>query len=244
MIIWGRCSAYALLLMIACLSPGRAETLPETVTISAAESSAVHEVATAVLRQLYQRVGIGLTIRYVPSKRSLSEADAGRTDGEAARIAGTEGKYPNLVPVPVPVTTVRGTAFTISVDANISTWSDLRPYTVGIKRGIRFSEIGTRGLDRVFANSARQLFRLLVDGYVDVAVISDIDGKQLVAFEFAGHGIREAGTPLHETPLYHYLHKHNAALIGLLAENLAVMRDEGELEQIRSRVMVELIEAY
>lgn len=244
MAIWGRGLVYVILPLMAFCGLGRAEPLPEAITVSAAKSSAVHDIATAVLERLYDRAGIKLTVRRVPSKRSLNEANTGYTGGDAARIAGTENEYPHLVPVPIPVMTIRGVAFTVHVDAQVSNWEDLRPYRVGIKRGVRFAEIGTRGLKREFANSVPQLFRFLVDGYVDIIVTPEVDGRRMIASKFAGQDIHRIGMPLHETPLFHYLHKSNASLIAPLSAILETMQKEGELEDIRDRVMANLVEAY
>ena len=74
------------------------------------------DVTEAVLREAYERIGIGIAVEKFPDKRALSMADKGVTDGELFRIANIGKDYPNLIMIPVPVSFFEGVAFTKNAD--------------------------------------------------------------------------------------------------------------------------------
>ena len=74
-----------------------------TVVVSGIQNEQTHAMAKEVLREAYRRIGYDIRFEFLPGKRSLEYANKGLTDGDVARIAGTEKKYPNLIPVPTPI---------------------------------------------------------------------------------------------------------------------------------------------
>ena len=65
----------------------------EVIVFSALEDSGPQEVAKLVLREAYERIGFTVRFSTLPGERALLESNAGRTDGEVARIGGIEKKY-------------------------------------------------------------------------------------------------------------------------------------------------------
>ena len=63
-----------------------------------------------------------------------------------SRVKAFERDYPNLIPVPVPVNHLQGTAFSKNGGIELRGWESLRGYTIGITRGMKFAERGTAGM--------------------------------------------------------------------------------------------------
>ena len=169
--------------------------------ISAIVNEQTHAIAKVVLKEAYKRIGYEVTFDDLPGQRALEWANKGLTDGDVARIAGTEDKFPNLIRVKVPVIHFKGVAFTKSIDRPISRWEDLRGLRIGVVRGIRYSTIGTKGMDPYFANDMTHLFTMLDKDRIEVAVAVLDAGKIEIEKNFKNSGIHVVGSPLYSAPL-------------------------------------------
>ena len=206
-----------------------------SVTISAIENEHTHELALAVVREAYRRIGYNAEFDFLPGRRALAWAGSGITDGDLARIAGTEKKFPNLIRISTPVVRFTGVTFTIKTTKDIRSWEDLRGLRIGVIRGIRYSEIGTMGMDRIFARDMTQLFRLLMAGRIDVAVATLDAGRIEMHRNFRETGIHVIGEPLHVSPLFHFVHAKNKALVPELEAVLREMEAGGEIDSLREK---------
>ncbi len=204
-----------------------------TVTISAIENEGTHELIKPVVRTAYRRIGHGVRFEPLPARRALEWANDGITDGDLARIEGTERKYPNLIRISVPVFHFQGVVFSRTVDRSIEDWSDLQGLLVGVIRGIRYSEIGTAGMDRILAKDMTHLFTLLSIGHIEAAVAVRDAGRIEIHRNFRGKGIRVVGEPLYTGPLFHFIHSRNGHLVVKLEAVLREMAASGEIEAMR-----------
>lgn len=242
-----RAGAAALLLLCICRfsSPAGAADpgTPAPLVISVIANEQTHALAEAVLTEAYRRIHQPVTFDPLPAKRALEWANQGETDGDAARISGTENSYPNLIPVPTPVITFKGIAFSRDAALRVRAWADLRGLRVGVIRGIRYSTIGTEGLDRFFARDMPHLFTLLDHGRIQVAVAVLDAGEVEIARHFKGSGIQPVGQPLHTAPLFHFLHRRHRDLVQRLDPALQTMWQSGAVAEIRERTIHQLISA-
>ncbi len=124
---------------------------PKSVTISAIINEQTHAIAKCVLKETYNRIGYEIEFNDLPGQRALEWADNGITHGDVARILGTQKKFTNLVPIKIPVIHFKGASFTKIVTKQVSQWEDLKEFRLGVIRGIRYSTIGTQGMDPFFA---------------------------------------------------------------------------------------------
>lgn len=131
----------------------------EEILISAIENEQTHAIAKHVLMEAYSRLGYKVVFDDLPGRRALEWANTGLTDGDVARIAGTGTKYPNLIRVETPVIYFKGVAFSKTIDKPVNTWDDLKGLRIGVVRGIRYSTIGTKGMDPFFANDMTHLYQ-------------------------------------------------------------------------------------
>lgn len=209
--------------------------------ISSIENEQTHELSKQVVRVAYQHIGYDVIFADLPARRALEWANAGKTDGDLARIDGTEQKYTNLIKLSTPVTEFEGVAFTKKIKKNIQSWKDLTGLSVGIIGGIRYSDIGTKGLDRIEAKDMTQLFTLLLNDHIDVAIAVRDAGLVEIHRHFAESGIYIIGLPLYSAKLFHFIHKKNIALIPQLEATLKIMMDSGEIKAIREKTLQEML---
>jgi len=224
-----------MLLILLLGRPALSDDTNKTIMLSAIENEQTHSAAIEILREAYKRIGYSVTFELLPAKRSLTQANTGKTDGDVARISGTEKKFTNLIPVPTPIILFQGGVFTKEVKKKIKKWDDLNGLMVGIIRGIRYSEIGTRGMDRITAKDMTHLFKLLDTGRIDVAVAVIRAGKNELSNNFKGSKIHLIGKPIFKAPLYHFINKKESDLVPILDKAIQDMRNEGMLEKIYDR---------
>ncbi len=211
------------------------------VTISEVEKDNIHRLIKDIVRTAYKKIGIEVKFYELPARRALEWANAGKTDGDLARIAGTEKKYTNLIRIPIPVMEIKGVVFTKNIKRDIRTWEDLKGLNVGIRSGIRYSEIGTRGLPRIQANTLTQLFKLLALDRIDIALADYDMGRIELHKNFRGSNIHIIGQPLNSAQLFHYIHIKNRELVPRLESVLQDMLKTGEIESIKENTTREIL---
>jgi ABC-type amino acid transport substrate-binding protein len=200
--------------------------------ITAAQGLETHAAGIAILERAYEQIGVAVEFSIVPAARALKESNAGVSDGDVARIANIQLTYENLRPVPTPIIHIRAYAFSRDTSVLIKSWDDLSTFKIGVLRGIRYSEIGTEGMNRTFYDSYNSMFNMLDKGRLDYAIGVHEQALQMINQNFPGSGIKEASSVLFEAPLYHYVHERNAHLIPKLDAVFQKMRDNGELDLI------------
>lgn len=234
MILW--------LVAIVRIVPGAATIASEhKIRISAIENEQTHAIAEAVLTEAYRRIGYKVEFVPLPGLRALEWANEGVTGGDVARIQGTELKYPNLIPVNVPVIRFEGVAFAKTHIRDIASWEDLRGLRIGIVRGIRYAVIGTEGMEPLKANDMTHLFTLLDRDRIHVAVAVRTAGLIEIKRHFSNSNIRIIGKPLHVSPLYHFLNERYRDLAGRLTSVLTEMTESGDMEQLRKAAFEKLL---
>ncbi len=214
----------------------------QLVRISAIANEQTHELVKEVVRAAYKKIGIEVEFNDLPARRGLEWANSGKTDGDLARIDGTEQKFTNLIKISTPVTTIKGVVFTQKIERNILSWEDLKGLSVGIIGGIRYSELGTKGLNRVLAEDMHHLFFLLSKGRIDVAVAVLEAGKIEINQHHKASKIHIIGQPLFAAPLFHFIHKKNQELVPQLESALQEMMEKGEVVSIQEKALEALLQ--
>jgi ABC-type amino acid transport substrate-binding protein len=230
----------AALLLQALVSPafgqqGAGKTEP--IVISAIENEQTHELAKEVVREAYERIGLSVVFDDLPARRALIWANSGKTDGDLARIDGTEKKFPGLIKIPTPVTAFKGVVFTRKIKQHISSWEDLKGLSIGVITGIRYSEIGTKDLNPVFATDMPHLFKLLAKDRIDVAIAVGDAGRIEIHRNFKEDKIHIIGRPVFEAPLFHFVNEKNKDLAPRLGAVLREMMENGEIQSIHEKAL-------
>jgi hypothetical protein len=211
----------------------------DVMTFSALEDSGPQEVAKLVLREAYERIGITFQFRAMPGERALVESNAGRTDGEVARLKGIDKKYENLVRVPVAISQLEGIAFTKNPALTSNGWDSLKDYRIGAFTGSKFVERNTAGMKVDYQPGVKNLFSMLERGRLDVIVIPYLSGLRYIKKNSLS-GFKALLPPLTTIRLYHYLNvKHRSILPGI-TEALKAMEKAGRIQMHRENFIAGL----
>ena len=204
----------------------------QKMSFTAIKGSFIPNITFKVMEEAYRRLGIEISIKYFPAKRALYFANKGVDyDGELHRISGIEKTYTNLLPIPIPIYYLEGVVVAKDVEFDVNGWDSLRPYKIGVKRGIVFSVKGTEGMSRDILNSNEHLFKLLNAQRFDIIIITRANALKY----FKDHGMSNfkiLEPPVIVKTLYHYVHKKNSHLIPKLTSVLKDMQKEGTIKKI------------
>lgn len=227
--------AGAALMLAAAFAPrhGRAAEL----TIAMLDQGMVLEQVTrAVLTEAYAKLGVTPVFKEVPATRALAESGAGRVDGELHRMAGLSVRYPQLLQVRVPVNWFDAVVVTRSARFVPKGWDSLRPYKIGYHRGIQAFERGIAGMRIDSAPTNELMLRKLQNGRTDIALMSDVEARDLLA-KMNAADLQILEPAIERIALYHYVHSKHAALLPRLEAALKAMEADGAIAAIRARTL-------
>lgn len=209
----------------------------ETIRLARIENIPDQAVGAEILQAVYRRMNIELVLVDMPAKRALIESSAGRVDGEVHRILAVKDEYPTLLPVRVPFNYIEPSAFVKRREFRVEGWASLRPYAIGIVRGVGSSERGTHGMPQVEAvTSMDLLMEMLAAERIEVAV-NDLFSGRLVNRRLGLDGaLRPQSPPLERVLLYHFLHESHRELVGRVEATMRQMEASGELERLRREI--------
>lgn len=189
-------------------------------------------------RELFARLGIAFEIQVLPAERALQNANSGIDDGDICRVAGLDSIYPNLVRTTESVMQYRMVVFSREErNFPISGPESLLPYELGIVTGWKILESTTRQHpSRIMVDSADQLFRMLDQGRVKVALIDRLVGMEAIN-RLGIKGVRILSPPFLTGEWFLYLHKRHQALIPRIDAELRKMKQDGAYERIRQQTL-------
>jgi ABC-type amino acid transport substrate-binding protein len=199
-------------------------------------------VGGEILRTVYARLNIRLEFEDVPGKRALALSSTGELDGEIQRIGNLARDYPTLVRISPPINYIEPSVFTTALHFDIKGWDSIKPYSIGIVRGVGSSEAGTRGMSRVTAAaSLENMLEMLDAGRFDVAVTDLFSGLVAVRKLNLQSRISPLSPPLERIYIYHYLNEKHRDLAGKVGKVLEEMEASGELARLRERLVKEAL---
>jgi polar amino acid transport system substrate-binding protein len=192
-----------------------------------------------VLADAFDRLGLDLEIRHLPSERSLVEANAGHVDGEYGRTSRITDLYPHLLIVPEPLGHWAFSAFVRSGTPEPDSFESLRDYHVAYIRGWKvYEENVTAARSVTIVNSEDQLFQMLAAGRVDVILYNRARGEHRLHAR-RGQMIDIVEPPLASQPMYLFLHERHQAYVAPLAATLREMKTDGSYDRHRRRAFGE-----
>jgi polar amino acid transport system substrate-binding protein len=221
------CIVFLYLLTILLQAPGQEKTFTISTSyknlLSNPEGSGMLD---KIMGEAFRRIGLKAEIVFTPTAKSLVDVNAGLLDAELNRIEGMEADYPNLVRVRESNMIMNFVAFSrrkIKIDG----WESLRPLSIGIVKGWKILENGTKGFPRVvFVPSETELFTMLRKDRIDIALYSDLTGYATLK-EMDVTGIIALEPPLAEREMFLYVHKRHTALADDIAKALRSMKKDG-----------------
>jgi ABC-type amino acid transport substrate-binding protein len=232
-------STFILLTIIFFANPAYAE---QTLVFSRIQYTQDQKVAAEILKVAYKKIGFSIELIDMPGKRALKESSEGRVDGEVSRIFEVGESFPTLIRVPTPVNYIASSVFTKNMNVNIRDCSDLKNYTIGIVRGVQHAELCTKGMSNVqVVNDSYRMMKLLDGNRVDFVITAKTNGLWL-AKQMGLNSVHLLSPPLNRMALYHYLNEKHKDLVVKLDSVLIEMKESGELEMLREKVMQRLLQ--
>ncbi len=208
----------------------------EKLTFTTILNSSSAKISEQVVREAYRRLGFDIEVVWVPARRALELSNDGEVDGELHRIFGIDKRWVNLVMVPNQVNVLEATVFTKGLEFKVAGWDSFNAYSVGVRRGIQFSNTNTQGMSRQIVNTVQGLFEILKHDRVEVIVTSLINGLNALQ-DTKGSMIRPLKPAIEIYPLYHYLHKKHKSLVPRVNAVLEEMKNEGLIQHIRMQAL-------
>jgi len=211
----------------------------ERLQLSKIEGSVLTKISEQVLVEAYQKLDIKIEFVSFPAKRGLMISNEGSVDGEVHRIKKVDYKYPNLIRVPTAINLAEVVVFTLDKPFKIQGWHSLKPYKIGIMRGIVVAEEGTKEMDVEAFNSYDQVFMMLKFKRIDVGVLTRVGGLYyLSSLKFKDIKLLEP--PILQHGLYHYLNIKHEALVPKINGVLTKMQGSGRIKEIRMQYIKSL----
>ena len=212
--------------------------------ISTGFTAPVSDFYRNVLAEADKRMDeVSIKFEVLPAERSLVLANQGINDGECCRIpAVIASEYKNLEPVDISFFKAKFSAFNKNQNIKISTFKDLKPYSVGTVKGwkiavIKVKEVEPREVHIV--TTPDQLFQMIQQDRIDYGVVGYLSGLQSILNVHA-KDVRAIEPPLIEKQLYLVLHKKHNALISLFNKTLNEMIEDGSIEKIYNELVQSL----
>ncbi|WDE07439.1 transporter substrate-binding domain-containing protein [Thalassomonas viridans] len=221
----------------------QATAIADSYEFASIEYLSEQELGRIVLPQIYQSLGIDITITPLPADRAQYVATSGKKDGEIMRIWTYGDENSTTIRVPTPYYYLETMPFVLKQgDIDISKAQDLENYSLVKVRGVKHTNNITAGLNRVYeVNSSEVMFKLLSSGKVDVALTNTLDGN--LALERLGYkNIVAMDKPLAVLPLYHYVHEKHQALVPVIDQAIQRLKSSGELQKLIEKAEKQIIQ--
>ncbi|BAJ01290.1 substrate-binding periplasmic protein [Shewanella violacea] len=191
------------------------------------------EVGRVIIPEIYNKLGIKITIAPMPGKRAQQMANSGAIDGEIMRIYSYGDETLNTIRIPTPYYYLETMAF-IRQGSNVVIHSseDLKKYRLAKVRGVKHTNKITLNMINVHdVDSTEQMMQFLNSGHVDVALTNTLDGVKIIE-KLGLSNIRPIDKPLAVLDLYHYIHKKHEHLVPKVNVIIIQMKLNGEMRNL------------
>jgi len=199
----------------------------KTMVLSIIKDTHLSPILIKILTKAYIKAGYKLKIHHLPPARAIRLANSGEIDGSVARTRFIEKNNPNLIRIPIKIYPFNTMAFTKN-NININSVSDLAQVKSGFLLGHKQAENLVKTYKYTTSTYEKQLFQLLNNDRIDVAITELVSGKKTIKLLKLNNIVMQK-KPLSSLSLYHYIHKKNKRLIPKISRILKEMHEKGEL---------------
>lgn len=200
------------------------------------EAIANQVVGEALLKEVYSRTDMSITVTPMPGKRALQQASSGAKDGETLRVFALGENVKSLVRVPTALYSLPTVAFAKKgTQIALKSPEDLKNYSCAIVAGVLHSKAITNGVPKLNeVDSTEAMFKLVSAGRTDLAISSSLQGRgTLNSMDIAD--IEEVKPWLNEQPLFHYVHESKKDIVPVVDAVIKDMVASGELGELQSK---------
>ncbi len=219
---------------------------PWEVAIDEHKKNVTKGIAIEILKDLFQRLDIDITLKTAPWKRALAMIKEGKADLIPMIVGGENRQEYMLFTIPIykePVVFVYSKKRLKSFEWN--SWQDLKPFKIGVTNGYAYGDFNNAikqyGLKTQGVTSDRQNFEKLKFGRVDIIpmyyanYIETIKGHQhLAQFNFAKKSVSES--------VYYFGISKKSFLASRITDinnTLQKMKDDGSFKRILNGFYIE-----
>jgi len=194
-----------------------------------------------VMAEAFRRIGYRVETVRLPAERALINANRGLDDGDMARVAGLQKKYPNLIQVPESFLIVDMVLYSKKHPSfTVTGWDSVASHSLAIISGWKimeknFSRLGDQ-VEIIKTDNAEQSFALLQSDRVDFIAYSNWSGLGYMK----QHNITDVALlepPLARPEFYVYLNKKHEKLVPRLAEAIRQMKKDGSLQALYDQLL-------
>jgi len=229
-------SALSVMLLVVLLPTSVAAKPIIIFTTHVTAQSNAYKSTHLLLTEAFDRIGYKFSMKTLPGKRSLQEANKGAFDGEAHRFAGLNDNndFPNLIRVPEIQQVIQNAMFSKRVTNLTMPWKELEKYSVTVPRGSLWLTAMAKqyAKDVQELSSPEKMLDFVKQGRGDIALMS-IEAIDILASKaFKDSGIKQVGPMLSTLTIYSFFHKKHKALVPKLAFALHQMKLDGSYQRL------------
>ena len=208
---------------------------------AANEKLVEQQVAEEIIRKIYLKLAVDLTIIPLPPLRGREKNLRGKIDGEIARIYMYGVNNPSLIRVEPSYFYLKSSAFCKDPKKiHIEKKEDLKGYTVAVIRGVAHSEEAVKGNSKtIVINDGLQMYDMLLAGRADIAIDTSINGRKIIKKK-RYMGIKECGT-FAKHDLYIYLNSQSKKHKKIISLMIKKLKESGELDLMIKRAEEEYL---
>lgn len=200
-------------------------------------------VGEELLKEVYKRASIEISVTPMPGKRALQQASTGAMDGETLRVFALGENVKSLIRVPTPLSSLQTVAFKkTGSDVSLTNKDDLNNYSNVIVTGVLHTHAITEGIaDLNEVSDPAAMFKMISVGRADIALTSYLDGLASIRL-LKIKGIEDIKPALNDQPLFHYVHESKQDVVPVVDAIIKEMSDSGELIELRSKLEQEYLD--
>jgi len=207
-----------------------------TFSTHVAPQSNAYKSTYLLLTEAFKRIGYTFSMKTLPGKRSLHEANKGTFDGEAHRFAGLNDNndFPNLIMVPEILQVIQNAVFSKQMTNLTMPWQELANFSVTVPRGSLWLTAMAKqyAKDVQELSSPEKMLDFVKQGRADIALMS-IEALDILASKpFKDSGIKQVGPVLSTLAIYSFIHKKHKTLVPKLAFALHQMKLDGSYQRL------------
>ncbi|WP_299726750.1 transporter substrate-binding domain-containing protein [uncultured Tateyamaria sp.] len=194
-------------------------------------------VGEALLKEVYKRAEIDISVTPMPGKRALQQASSGAMDGETLRVFALGENVKSLIRVPTALSSLQTVAFRkTGSDVSVTKKEDLNNYSNVIVTGVLHTHAITEGVSDVNeVSDPSAMFKLVQGGRADIALTSYLDGLASIR-KLKIEGVEDIKPALNDQPLFHYVHESKQDVVPVVDAIIKGMADSGELAELRTKL--------
>jgi len=190
-----------------------------------------------VYTDAFRRMGKELVYLYYPPKRGSLMANSGQVEGELARGARYNGRFPNLVMVPEPIIIINISGFVVDPTIQLRGWESLvgTNYRIDYMRGQlgiqnRLQKV-TRPENVTVVSHWLQGLRKLASGRTDIYIGIERTLKDARSSPKLNRAGIACCCVFEEQTIHTFLHKRHRHLVDPLAGIIKEMKKAGLIEK-------------